>query len=45
MSKRCVRVRPVALVDLIYRMLEKDREQRIPRVRQIAAEVEVLLRI
>lgn len=34
---------PVALVDLIYRMLEKDREQRIPRVRQIAAEVEVLL--
>jgi serine/threonine protein kinase len=34
---------PVALVDLIYRMLEKDREQRIPRVRQIAAEVEVIL--
>jgi predicted ATPase len=34
---------PVALVDLIYRMLEKDRGQRIPRVRQIAAEVEAIL--
>ena len=34
---------PVALVDLMYRMLEKDRAQRIPRVRQIAAEVEVIL--
>ena len=34
---------PVALVDLIYRMLEKDRGRRIPSARQIAAEVEALL--
>ncbi|MEO8180306.1 MAG: protein kinase [Deltaproteobacteria bacterium] len=34
---------PVAVVDLIYRMLEKDRAQRIPRARQIAAEVEAIL--
>jgi len=33
---------PVGLVDLIYRMLEKDRYARIPTVRVIGAELEAL---
>lgn len=35
---------PVALVDLVYRMLEKDREQRISSVRLVGAELEAILR-
>lgn len=34
---------PVALVDLIYRMLEKDPGARIPSVRQVGAALEALL--
>jgi predicted ATPase len=34
---------PIALVDLIYRMLEKDPHQRIPSVRQVGAELENIL--
>lgn len=34
---------PVALVDLIYRMLEKDRHQRIPSVRQVGTELEAII--
>jgi serine/threonine protein kinase len=34
---------PVALADLIYRMLEKDPQQRIPSVRYIGAELETIL--
>ncbi|MBN1681029.1 MAG: tetratricopeptide repeat protein [Anaerolineae bacterium] len=34
---------PPALVDLIYRMLEKDRNQRVPSVRQVGAELEAIL--
>jgi predicted ATPase len=34
---------PVALVDLVYRMLEKDRNARIPSVRQVGAELEAIL--
>src|SRR6185369_15628441 len=30
---------PPALIDLIYRMLEKDREQRIPSARVVGAEL------
>jgi predicted ATPase len=33
---------PEALVDLIYRMLEKDRQQRIPSVRLVGAELEAI---
>ena len=33
---------PDALIDLIYRMLEKDREQRIPSVRLVGAELEAI---
>ena len=33
---------PDALVDLVYRMLEKDRLQRIPSVRLVGAELEAL---
>jgi tetratricopeptide (TPR) repeat protein len=33
---------PAALVKLIYRMLEKDREQRIPSVRLVGAELEAI---
>ena len=33
---------PDALTDLIYRMLEKDREQRIPSVRLVGAELEAI---
>jgi predicted ATPase len=35
---------PEALVDLIYRMLEKDRGQRIPSVRLVGAELEAILK-
>lgn len=35
---------PIALVDLIYRMLEKDPQARIPSVRIIGAELEAILR-
>lgn len=35
---------PTALVDLIYRMLEKNRQARIPSVRLIGAELEAILR-
>lgn len=34
---------PVALADLIYRMLERDRAARIPSVRLIGAELETIL--
>jgi len=33
---------PDALADLIYRMLEKDREQRIPSIRLVGAELEAI---
>ena len=36
---------PDALVDLIYRMLEKDRQQRIPSVRLVGAELEAILTV
>ena len=35
---------PDALADLVYRMLEKDRQQRIPSVRLVGAELEALLK-
>jgi len=35
---------PDALADLIYRMLEKDRERRIPSVRLVGAELDGLIR-
>jgi predicted ATPase len=35
---------PEALVDLVYRMLEKDRGQRIPSVRLVGAELEAILK-
>lgn len=35
---------PTALVDLIYRMLEKNRDERIPTARLVAAELENILR-
>ncbi len=35
---------PDGLVDLVYRMLEKDRGQRIPSVRLVGAELEALLK-
>ncbi len=35
---------PVALVDLVYRMLEKDPCARVPSVRLVGAELEALLR-
>src|SRR5260370_4807427 len=34
---------PIALVDLVYRMLEKNRAQRIPSVRQVGAELEAII--
>jgi non-specific serine/threonine protein kinase/serine/threonine-protein kinase PknK len=34
---------PIALVDLIYRMLEKDRDQRINSMRLVGAELEAIL--
>ena len=35
---------PVALVDLVYRLLEKDRNQRIGSARQVGAELEAIAR-
>jgi serine/threonine protein kinase len=35
---------PEALIDLVYRMLAKDPQQRIPRVQLIGAELEVMLK-
>jgi predicted ATPase len=35
---------PIALVDLVYRMLEKDRHRRISSARLIGAELEAILR-
>jgi len=35
---------PDALIDLVYRMLEKDRGQRIPSVRLVGAELEAILK-
>ncbi|MEO8184654.1 MAG: protein kinase, partial [Deltaproteobacteria bacterium] len=35
---------PVALVDLVHRMLEKDRDLRVPGTRQIGAELEAILK-
>ncbi len=34
---------PIALIDLVYRMLEKDRWQRIPSARQVGAELEAII--
>jgi predicted ATPase len=34
---------PTALADLVYRMLEKDRDARIPSIRLVGAELEALL--
>jgi predicted ATPase/DNA-binding CsgD family transcriptional regulator len=34
---------PIALIDLVYRMLEKDRERRIPSVRLVGAELEAII--
>ena len=33
----------IALVDLVYRMLEKDRNQRVPSVRNVGADLEAIL--
>ncbi|TEU18704.1 MAG: hypothetical protein E3J21_05315 [Anaerolineales bacterium] len=35
---------PDTLVDLVYRMLEKDRQQRIPSVRLVGTELEAILK-
>lgn len=35
---------PIGLIDLIYRMLKKDRHQRIPSVRLVGVELEALIR-
>jgi len=43
LAQRCPDA-PEALVDLVYRMLEKDREQRIPSVRLVGAELEAILK-
>jgi predicted ATPase len=43
LAQRCPEA-PEALVDLVYRMLEKDREQRIPSVRLVGAELEAILK-
>jgi len=34
---------PIALVDLVYRMLEKDRAQRIPNARRVASELQDII--
>lgn len=34
---------PIALVDLVYRMLEKDPNSRIPSIRLVGAELEVIM--
>jgi serine/threonine protein kinase len=43
LAQRCPDA-PEALVDLVYRMLEKDRAQRIPSVRLVGAELEAILK-
>jgi predicted ATPase/predicted Ser/Thr protein kinase len=43
LAQRCPDA-PEALVDLVYRMLEKDRQQRIPSVRLVGAELEAILK-
>jgi predicted ATPase len=43
LAQRCPAA-PEALADLVYRMLEKDREQRIPSVRLVGAELEAILK-
>jgi predicted ATPase/serine/threonine protein kinase len=43
MAKRCPDA-PQALIDLVCRMLEKDRRQRIPSVRLVGAELEAILK-
>ncbi len=43
LAQRCPEA-PEALVDLVYRMLEKDRGQRIPSVRLVGAELEAILK-
>ncbi|NIP18555.1 MAG: hypothetical protein GWM87_10630, partial [Xanthomonadales bacterium] len=43
LAQRCPDA-PDALVDLVYRMLEKDRGQRIPSVRLVGAELEAILK-
>jgi predicted ATPase len=43
LAQRCPDA-PEALVDLVYRMLEKDREGRIPSVRLVGAELEAILK-
>jgi non-specific serine/threonine protein kinase len=43
LSQRC-RDAPDALVDLVHRMLEKDRHQRIPSVRLVGAELEAIVK-
>jgi serine/threonine protein kinase/tetratricopeptide (TPR) repeat protein len=43
LAQRCPDA-PEALVDLVYRMLEKDRRQRIPSVRLVGAELEAILK-
>ncbi len=35
---------PPALIDLVSRMLEKDRDRRIPRIRLVGAELEAIIR-
>lgn len=35
---------PTSLVDLIYRMLEKDKHARIPSVRMVGAQIEAIMR-
>jgi serine/threonine protein kinase/tetratricopeptide (TPR) repeat protein len=36
---------PVALIDLVYRMLEKNPQQRVQSMRQVGAELEMVLRL
>jgi predicted ATPase/predicted Ser/Thr protein kinase len=43
LAQRCPDA-PEALIDLVYRMLEKDREGRIPSVRLVGAELEAILK-
>jgi predicted ATPase len=43
LASRCLNA-PDALVDLVYRMLERDRQQRIPSVRLVGAELEAILK-
>lgn len=41
---RCCPDLPTALADLVYRMLEKNRRQRVPSMRQVGAELEAISR-